>query len=83
MEKIIDKFVSWQKEHPDEDYQCDEIFEFANSLGRGDMLMVFEYLVSSHHQDDKAVLDKELDREPEFVNEDSTVAKWFKVIKDM
>jgi hypothetical protein len=44
MEKIVEKYRKWKEEHPEEDYQTDEIFEFANSLGRGDLVSVFEYL---------------------------------------
>ena len=41
---IIEKFRAWKTQHPDEDYQLDEIHEFANSLDRGELLEVFEAL---------------------------------------
>jgi hypothetical protein len=43
MKEIIEAFRKW-KEGKDEDWQYDDIFEFANSLGRGELLRVFEWL---------------------------------------
>lgn len=48
MDYIVLRYLEWKKKHPDEDYQCDEILEFVNSLGRGEIFTVFEYLAKHY-----------------------------------
>ncbi len=43
MKEIIEKYKKWKK-GKDEDYIHDEIFEFANSLGRADLVYVFDMI---------------------------------------
>ncbi len=42
---LILKFKKWKKENPDEDYQYDEIFEFVDSLSRGDVISFLDLIV--------------------------------------
>ena len=42
---IIQRYKSWKAEHPDEDYQYDEIHEFITGLSRGELCEVFESLL--------------------------------------
>lgn len=42
MYEVIQKFRAWKKEHPDEDYQYDEIHEFIAKLSRGELLSFFD-----------------------------------------
>lgn len=34
---LLKAFAEWRKEHPDEDYQADEIHEFLADFSRGDI----------------------------------------------
>ena len=43
---IIEAFVKWQQENPDEDYQYDEIHEFFTDLTRGQMLNFMKLIAS-------------------------------------
>jgi len=44
IQEIAIKFNEWQKKHPDEGYQYDEIHDFISELSRGDLLEVMEYV---------------------------------------
>lgn len=49
MLKTIEKFRKWKEEHPDEDYQYDEIFDFVDGeLSRGELLSTFEWLEQNY-----------------------------------
>lgn len=43
MEDIVKRFNEWKGDGSPDDI-CDNIFEFANKLGRGDLCFVFESL---------------------------------------
>ncbi len=45
MNEIIKAYKEWKTEHPDEDYQYDEIHNFMASIGRGGQYEVMESLV--------------------------------------
>ena len=49
MEKheVIKKYQEWKKQHPDEDYQYDEIHEFFANLSRGEMLSFMEWVLNA------------------------------------
>lgn len=42
----IEKYLDWKSKH-DEDYQYDEIHDFANGLSRGELQCVFEIALAS------------------------------------
>jgi hypothetical protein len=35
---VVEKFLKWKSEHPDKDYQYDEIPDFFSTISRSDML---------------------------------------------
>lgn len=41
---VAEKFRQWKKEHPNEDYQLDEILEFSSSLSRDEILRTLEFI---------------------------------------
>ena len=46
MKDIVDKYLKWKKEYPDEDYQYDEICEFMTDYySRSELLIIMDYLV--------------------------------------
>jgi hypothetical protein len=51
MIQILEKYKKWKIDHPDEDYQCDEIFEFIES--RGDLYEVMEFALKAAEYFDK------------------------------
>lgn len=46
MKKIIEKYLKW-KEGRNEDYVYDEIHDFISELDRGQLVEVFEYILSN------------------------------------
>ena len=43
---ILNRYESWKKDNPDDDYQYDEIREFVAGLSRGELLNLFEDLLN-------------------------------------
>jgi len=40
---LIEKYINWKQEHPDEGYQYDEINEFFDELDRGEKQALMEW----------------------------------------
>lgn len=47
---IINKYNAWKTEHPNEDYQLDEINEFYSGLDRSEKVEIMEYILYSIKQ---------------------------------
>lgn len=48
MRAIVNQYKQWKQEHPDPDYQYDEMHDFIAQLSRGDLQDVFEYLEETY-----------------------------------
>ncbi len=48
MKNIVAKYKKWKEEHPDLDYQYDEILEFVSELRRDELHKIFETIENVH-----------------------------------
>jgi hypothetical protein len=44
--EIVENYKKWKSDHPNEDYQIDEINEFYSKLDRSDKVQIMEFLES-------------------------------------
>ena len=51
MREIIQKWKAWKKEHPDKDYQYDEIYNFVDGeLSRGELVRILDFVETEYYK---------------------------------